>query len=231
MIRPLLAASAMALAMTGLANAETRDYDLSSFEKLDVSAGIEVDFQVGSGQSIAVSNDNGKFDDIIVQVRGDTLVLKRPNRNWAVWNKRERYRVSVTAPRLTSIEASSGAEVTARGLTGDQARISASSGAEVEVTEISAGTIRLASSSGAELDASGTCGHVSADSSSGAEISARQLICQTGDADVSSGAEIDIHASDQVTADASSGGGINVYGGPSETDIDKSSGGSVRIHS
>lgn len=231
MIRPLLAVSAVAFAISVPAIAETRDYDLSSFDKIDVSAGIEVNFQAGANQSVSVDNDNGKFDDIIVEVRGDTLVLKRPTRNWAKWNRRERYRVTVNLPSLSEIDASSGSEVTGSGLSGERAVISVSSGAEVNVTDIQAGNIRLDASAGAELNASGTCRHVSADSSAGAEISARNLVCESGDADVSSGADIDIYTSNQVSADASSGGRVDVYGGPGDATVDKSSGGSVSIKS
>ncbi len=228
MIRPLIAAAAVTLALALPALAETRNYDVPSFTGIDVSAGIDVTFETGSAQSVSVENSNGKFGDIIVEVRGDTLILKRPRRGLS-WGKRQRYTVTVSAPILSNIEASSGADADGSGLSGAEVTISTSSGADANVSAIEAGNVSLSSSSGSDLKASGTCDQITADSSSGSDINAKNLHCVTGYADASSGSDIEIYASERATAEASSGADIDVFGGPEVTDIDKSSGGSVNI--
>lgn len=228
MIRPILAASVATLILATPALAETRDYDVSSFTAIDVSAGIDVSFETGQSQSVSVENSKGDFGDIIVEVRGDTLVLKRPNRGLS-WAKRERYSVAVSAPTLSVLDVSSGADAIGSGLSGREVSISTSSGADANVVDIVAENVSLSSSSGSDLKASGTCDHVEADSSSGSDIEARELICKSADADASSGSDIEIYASERVDADASSGADVDVFGGPTQTQIDKSSGGSVSI--
>lgn len=229
MIRSFLAVSAAALCFTLPALAETRTYDVPAFTGLDVSSGIDVTFTAGPAQSVSVENRDGKFDDIIVEVKDGDLSLKRPQKMG--WGRRPRYNVTVTAPVLSRVDVSSGADVSGSGLSGPVVSISTSSGADATITGISAGRVTLDSSSGSDLTASGTCDHVDAESSSGSDIEAGDLICATAEADASSGSDLEIHATNSVRADASSGADIDVHGGPTTADIDKSSGGSVSIKS
>ncbi len=227
MIRIILAASTAALILAAPAMAETRNFDVSSFDGLEVSAGIDVNFETGGSQSVSVENKDGDFDDIIVEVKGGKLVLKRPRK--IGWGKRPRYNVTVSAPSLNSVEVSSGADVTGSGLSGERVRIETSSGSDADISGIDAVNVSLHSSSGSDLDASGTCDSVTAHSSSGSDLEAGDLVCRLGEADASSGSDLTIYASESVDADASSGASVNVRGGPTDADIDKSSGGSVRI--
>lgn len=229
MIRTITAASLLALGLAGAASAETRTYDVGDFTAIDISAGLDLTFETGSAQSISVENRNGDFSDIEVVTKGNTLVLKRVKNNWGWGRKRERYGITVTAPVISSIEASSGSDVAGRGMTGESVYVDVSSGADVTVTGVDAGTVTIETSSGSDASVSGTCVTVRAESSSGSDIEARDLICENGRAQASSGSDISIHTTASVDADASSGGDVDVYGGPTDVESDKSSGGSVSI--
>lgn len=229
MIRIISTAAIVALAFTPAALAETKTYDVDGFSKLDVSAGLDVEFTTDGDYSVTAENRKGDFSDIEVYTRGDTLYLKRPNRSGWGWGQRKSYAVTVSAPSLSSIEASSGSDVTGSGLTGENVSIDVSSGADVTVSGIQGGTVRLETSSGSDLTASGTCSTVRAESSSGSDIEAGRLVCANGRAEASSGSDITIHVTGSVSADVSSGADVVVRGGPTETDIDKSSGGDVTI--
>ncbi|MEM9179289.1 MAG: head GIN domain-containing protein [Pseudomonadota bacterium] len=229
MIRTLTAASLLALGLAGAASAETRTYDVGAFTAIDISAGLDLTFETGSAQSITVENRNGDFSDIDVLVKGNTLVLKRVKNNWGWGRKREQYGITVTAPVISSVEASSGSDVAGRGMSGDSVYVDVSSGADVTVTGVEGGTVSIETSSGSDASVSGTCVTVRAESSSGSDLDARDLICENGRADASSGSDISIHTTISVDADASSGADVDVYGGPTDVDSDKSSGGSVSI--
>lgn len=230
MIRLLSTASLATFALAGLAHAETRTFDVGSFTTIDISAGLDLDFRAGASQSVTVENAKGDFSDIEVLVRGDTLVLKRKkNMNWG--QRRQQYGISVTAPVISGLEASSGSDVSGSGMTGETIRIDVSSGADVSVNGVDGGTVTIDTSSGSDATVSGFCTTVRADASSGSDLEARDLICQNGEADASSGSDISIHVTSSVRADASSGGDVDVYGGPTDVTTDKSSGGSVSIRS
>ncbi|MEO1659931.1 MAG: head GIN domain-containing protein [Pseudomonadota bacterium] len=229
MIRTLTAASLFALGLAGAASAETRSFDVGAFTKIDISAGLDLEFQEGGAQSIAVENRKGDFSDIDVLVKGDTLVLKRKKNNWGWGRKREQYGITVTAPMISAIEASSGSDVSGRGMSGESIYIDVSSGADVTVNGVDGGTVTIETSSGSDASVSGQCVTVRADASSGSDLEARDLVCQTGEADASSGSDISIHVTGSVSAEASSGADVDVYGGPTDVTSDKSSGGKVSI--
>ncbi|MDG1827503.1 MAG: DUF2807 domain-containing protein [Henriciella sp.] len=229
MIRSILCAATVATFLSATAHAETRTYDVGNFTGIDVSAGLDVTFTAGGAQSISVENTKGDFSDILVEVKGDTLMLKRKKKNWGWGKKRLRYAITVSAPVLSSIDASSGSDITGSGLSGIEVSIDTSSGADATISDIDAVTVYLDSSSGSDLDASGKCTTVVAESSSGSDIDAGDLICRDGRAEASSCSDITIHTTDSVSADVSSGADVNVRGGPTDVDTDKSSGGSVNI--
>lgn len=229
MIRTITAAGLIALGLAATASAETRTFDVGSFTNIDISAGLDLNFTEGAAQSVTVENNKGDFSDIDVLVKGDTLVLKRKKNNWGWNNRRERYGITVTAPVISSIEASSGSDVSGQGMSGERISIDVSSGADVTVTGVEGGVVSIETSSGSDASVAGTCATVRADSSSGSDIDARDLICQNGEADASSGSDIAIHVTGSVNADVSSGADVDVYGSPTDVTTDKSSGGSVSI--
>lgn len=229
MIRTLTAASLMAIGLAGAASAETRTFDVGAFTNIDISAGFDLTFEQGPAGPVSVENTKGDFSDIEVEVKGDTLVLKRKKSNWG-WNKRRlQYGITVSAPVISGVEASSGADVMGRGMSGEFISIDVSSGADVTVTGVDGGTVSIETSSGSDASVSGTCNMVRADSSSGSDIEARDLICLNGDAEASSGSDISIHVTGRLQADVSSGADVDVYGSPTDVTTDKSSGGSVSI--
>ena len=222
---PIALTAAAALALPAMA--ETKSYDVRNFDGLDVSAGIQVEFETGVSRYVSVENKDGNFDDIIVEVDDGDLILKRPRKmGWG--RKRPSYTVRVGVETLSDIEASSGSHVEGAGLTGE-VDIDVSSGAHVAVSDIQATEVDLEASSGSSLEASGSCTEVDAEASSGADIRAGGLQCTALVADVSSGASIRAYATDRVDADASSGGSVRVEGGATNVTIDKSSGGSVNV--
>jgi len=231
MIR-FISVSAIACAALSLpALADTQSYSETGFTKLSAAAGVDVSFSTGRDFSITAYNRNGDFEDLIIEREGDTLlVYRKSNYGWSWWNQRENYKVTVTAPSLNSVKASSGSDVEGSGLKGSQISIRSSSGSDIVIKGISGGDVDLKSSSGSDIKVSGTCETADIKSSSGSDINARGLQCETVYAKASSGSDISAYASETLTAKASSGADIDVRGNPTQTaELDKSSGGSISI--
>ncbi|MBI1340158.1 hypothetical protein GC169_08120 [bacterium] len=186
------------------ASAESKAYNLSGFKRIDVSAGVDVVVRQGPF-SIEAQESRGDFDDLRIELKGDRLEIGRKGmmRMWS----RKSYSVTVSAPELTRLEASSGASISAR--------------------DITAGDIRVEASSGSDIEISGTCDRLEVESSSGADVNARDLKCRDVMADASSGADIRAFASQNAKGEASSGADIDFFGEPATRDFKKSSGGDV----
>jgi len=209
-----------------------KSYNLSEFTGIDVATGIKVDFTTGEAQSVVIENENGAWDKINVEVRDDTLYLQRRKKaGFGYQRYKEKYSVTISAQQLSRLETSSGSTVTGTGLSGNEVSIDTSSGSSVKVAEISAGSLTVDTSSGSTATLAGSCSSISADTSSGSSVRAKDLTCASANLEASSGSSVSITATESISADASSGSSINVAGNPSDRDIDKSSGASVRIKS
>jgi hypothetical protein len=204
----LIPAAAVALVTAAAvypAFADTKSYNLSNFEKVSVSAGIEVDLVQGP-YSVKVDAPNNNFDNLVIEVRGDTLRIGRRNTGW--FTTGPEYHVTVSAPSYTAFSVSSGAHVEGGGL--------------------SLKAVKIDVSSGAHLELGGACSNLTIEVSSGAHFNGEDLKCETASVDASSGAHADAFASQSADGDASSGAQINFHGKPASFDKDTSSGGSVR---
>lgn len=201
-----LAAVAAAAALALPANADTRSYNFSNFDRVDVSAGITVILKQGPF-SISVDAPEGNFDRLDIGLRGDTLHIGRKN-TWLSWGSGPRYTVTVSAPAYTAFNVSSGSHVEGRSLALRDVKIDVSSGAHVELA--------------------GACAGLRVDISSGAHFDGEDLRCESARVDASSGAHAEAFATMSASGDASSGANVTFHGKPASFEKDTSSGGSVR---
>ncbi len=185
---------------------ESQRHSYSGFRKVDASAGVEVVLAQGAFDVKAETTEGQGFDKLIVEVNGDTLRISRKSQMWTMGGG-PRYRVTVSAPAYSEIEASSGAS-----LTGESLRLDA---IEVDVT------------SGASVRLAGACTSLDLEMSSGASFSGDELRCDTAKVYASSGASAQAFAARSAKGSASSGASVSFSGNPAEVERDTSSGGSV----
>ncbi len=213
MKRPLqiaLACSAASILAISAAQAETKTYDFDGFTIVKAAAGVDVEITVGGAYSVRAEGDPKQLEKLKMQLSGDTLkIARKRSGGWFQNNRRSDFTIYITTPVLEGVEVSSGAEVNA--------------------DAIDAGEFRASVSSGADASLSGRCAMIDASASTGADLDAAELQCETANASVSTGADLRLYASSSIKASASTGGDITVYGGPSITEIDKSTGGDVTV--
>lgn len=210
---------------------ESKTFDVATFHGVDVAAGIHAIVAGGTPLSVVADTANARdFDDLRVEVRGGILHVWR---EWSLgdlfnWN-RPNITVTIGTEVLDSVEASSGALIEAKGIVGEDIRLGASSGANIRADKIEGLSYEIETSSGARIEASGLCTTAKVESSSGASVAARSLDCKTATVGVSSGASIELAVREKLTAEASSGGSVTIYGRPSVDRLESSSGGSVNF--
>jgi hypothetical protein len=211
--------------------AESRTYDLPAFSEVSVTDGIVAIVEVGGAQAVtAEAASAAVLNRLQVEVRGNRLEL---HADWSFFDfvfnlgRSEQIIVRVATPEITAAEAASGANLDISAMTGESLSLEASSGASVDAGDVAGTLVRADSSSGARLKLAGTCVDLVANSSSGASLDARSLPCAAVEAEASSGAQVSVSTTRAIDAGASSGGGVVVYGTPTEIEVDSSSGGSV----
>jgi hypothetical protein len=229
---------AATVAMTGTAMAQSRDFDLTGFDRIDIATGLDAVVTLGDSFSVhAESRSQDALDKLEVAVNDGVLSAKLEQNFFdfivsgglvgLLLSDGQAVQFTITVPALVGVVASSGADVDLPGFKGDRLDVEASSGADISVTDAVLGTVTASASSGSDITLSGKADTIAADASSGADIDAEDLATATATAEVSSGAGISLRASQSVKAEASSGGDIDIHGNPATRDIDASSGGDI----
>ena len=237
-----LATAATAGLLVGTsAFAQSADFDLTGFDRVDIATGLDARVTQGDGFSIhAQSRSQDALDHLQVSV--DNGVLRaRFEQSFLdfiisgglvgqLLNSGNAITIDITLPALAGVTASSGADVDVTDVTSERLELDASSGADIAVTGAVLGHAVISASSGSDIEISGTADAVEFDASSGSDIDAEHLVSNTVEAEASSGANLSVHATARIRVDASSGGDIEVSGNPADRDVDTSSGGDVSFN-
>jgi len=206
---------------------KTENRNLKDYNSIKVSSGIDLYLRMGETEEVKVVADGDIIDKVITEVKDGTLkIYMKQNNNWN-WGTTKSRKVYVSVKTLERLDASSGSDVNSENtLTGESLKVSASSGSDVNI-DIHYKNFSLDTSSGSDARISGKTKHFEAESSSGSDIKAQDLesvICKVS---VSSGSDATVNVSDELYANASSGGDVRYYGNPQVKDINESSGGDV----
>ena len=200
-----LAASLVALP----AAAETKTYDLPKFERIEISTGLHLVASAGAVQSVTVESDSGDFSELEIEVEDGVLILSREWNRLSWHQTKNDYRIIVTAPKIEAIEASSGSYA--------------------KLSKIDAARFIADMSSGSFVAVEGRSGDCAVDISSGANLEGRAFTCENANIDVSSGGHGELSVMRVLVGDASSGGHMAVFGAPERVNIDRSSGGRIKV--
>ena len=215
MKKTLLTSLCAVVALLAAAN-ETITVKASKITSIDASAGVTVNYTPGEniGVSVSVAPEMKPF--VEVRMQGNELFITTKNK---VKGERRPFMTpesvvaTVTAPAITDfevssgasinvlgtldisnspleIEASSGASVTANGVSCRGLDADISSGASITVKDLKTANLQAEASSGASMTISGTASKVDFEVSSGASIDASGLMANKGNAEVTSGSTL-----------------------------------------
>lgn len=224
------------------------EFDISStYHELSVARGIRVVLTNSGGTTGQIKADEKLLSHVsIVEHNGEVRVTYSP----ASFNPRSNIETVVTMPvstNLRDLNVSSAGKITGDvTLHAHEMEIDGSSAGRVEIavecSELSVDLSSAASagltvvcdevdvelSSAAECRIDGQTGRLEVETSSAARFLGADLAAKWVHASASSGAGAQVNASEAITARASSGGAIRYRGGATQTNVNSSSGGSVR---
>lgn len=196
---------------------------VSDFNQIKVSRGMNVYITQGTPAKVVVIADSNLHEIIQTDVNGEVLeIYVDENIRWA----REK-KVMVTVEKLSAVEASSGANgYTQSQFMSEDMKLKASSGANL-IMDINAKNLQADCSSGANIKLSGLAKDADLETSSGANLKAHELKADACKMKASSGGNVSATVVEKLEAKASSGGNVSYYGEPNITDFSSSSGGSI----
>ncbi len=211
-----------------LADAQTRETRaLDGFTAVEVGGGIDLVLRQGATFVVEVVAPEGKTADIITEVRGDTLVIRRKSA-FGFFDWGDHGSVNVTLPALTALVASGGSDARAEGtFSSDDLRLVASGGSDLTI-DVAAGKLDVEASGGSDLDVRGTARSASVRSSGGSDLDASRLTANEAELESSGGSDLEIAVRDKIVANASGGSDISYTGQPSVVDVNTSGGSEIR---
>ncbi len=207
----------------GNGNVVEKERQVGEFDKIKVSAGMNVWIRQGEPTRVVVVADENLHDAIITETEGNTLKIfvdsniRRANEK----------KVLVTVKNLEGIISSSGSNVFSNGvLNFEKLDISTSSGSNATL-EVISHDLKITSSSGSNAIFKGKAYKAKLDASSGSNLKARDLEVASCYAEASSGANVQVCVTNEFDGHASSGGNVLYYGNPEKRNINTSSGGNI----
>jgi hypothetical protein len=205
---------------------QTETRPLTGFDAVEVGGGIDLSVRQGASFSVEVKSD-GELADIITEVRGTTLTIRRKSSfTFFDWGGDHGF-VSVTLPKLVSLQASGGSDVTTEGtFTSDTFEVVASGGSDVEI-DISTGALEAETSGGSDMTLMGSARSARMSASGGSDLNASRLTADEADVQSSGGSDLTIAVREKIVGDASGGSDITYTGEPGTVDVDTSGGADV----
>lgn len=206
---------------SGNVTTETRKIT-GKFTVIDAENGLEVYIIQGPKTEVVVEADDNLQQHIKTELNGNKLEISCDVNTGNATKK-----VTVTLPLLAQVEAGGGATVKTKTIIkSDDLILTASSGSNLEAT-VESKRLSCESSSGSQLKVSGKTEMLKSDSSSGSNLNAKELVAESVKADASSGGTIVVNPTDNLNANASSGGSVNYVKTPNSINKKTDSGGSV----
>jgi hypothetical protein len=239
----------MAMGLDAEQRRETRPVG-DDFSGIEMATHGELRVMVGEKVELVVEAADDMMKQIITEVRGDTLVIRRKDRssNWLRQllsprrEQRMRFTLTVLADQLNHLRVTSHGDVVLPQLKGDRVRVELTSHGEVEIDEISATAVDIELSSHGDLligqlqaerltsdltshglvkIRSGRVRTQRVSLSSHGDYLAEGLECEDVDVDLSSHGTAKVFATRQLGASITSHGDLYYRGSP-ELDIPRS---------
>lgn len=192
---------------------QTRPVEISQFQSLSVTSGINVDFTAvpaGEKPSATLSAPSTLMPYVIVKVDKGVLHVTMEDNN--SYRNTGSIRLTLSAPMVNNISATSGSDIdiTAASPVGELT-LQATSGADIDIPSLKCTTLTAQSTSGADIDVSNlSATSVVLQATSGADIDVKCAAVETLSASATSGASIDIAGTvENLSANATSAASID----------------------
>lgn len=199
---------------------------VSSFDKVEVNGGFEVDFRLCDSEMVTLVSGKADREDIRIEVKGRTLSLAMKK---ALLSSTSGVpvRVVVCYRALRQVEAAAQSALTFReALKGDYLVVKARTGATISLTSALT-TLEATATQGAELNLQGSCPVLEAKANTGALIQAYAMVADDALVTANTGGKVYVTVHGKLEADAGTGGQIDYRGDPAELSVSESLGGTI----
>jgi hypothetical protein len=228
----------------------TKKHNLASFSKIQNSASIDVDVQVGESQSISVMASQKYLDRLILTVENDTLFIttkKGSSKNGFSWEKNKN-KITIDMEELNGIYIQGSSDITAHDVNTDVMTVGIRGSGDVRL-DGKCGNFNLSIRGSGDFDTSGfSCSSASVDvRGSGdvylagecndlnlqimgsGDINAKNYKCSDVTVGVKGSGDVAAYASQSVKMTLRGSGDITIKGNPKSVEKNKAGSGDISV--
>lgn len=130
-----LTAAAVAWAPPAFANEITQSRDLSGFEAVKLAGSSDIVLKAGKSFSVKVTAEDDEIDEIITEVKGEILIIRRKNKkNGWIFRSSHGAKVHVTMPNLTAFSSNGSGDAVISGVNEDDFSLSSNGSGDVDLS-------------------------------------------------------------------------------------------------
>lgn len=190
----------------------TQERNISGFDEIQVSSGIDLYLKQGNTTSVTVKASDKVINDIETRVEGNKLIIKMKTKNYRDWG-RDRKEVYIVLNDLKRISASGGSDVASEAFKLRDLSISTSGGSDMSL-EVDADAISITMSGGSDINIKGSTTKLDVRASGGSDLSARNLKVDNCKIVTSGASDASIYVTGDLSMTASGASDINYAGNP-----------------
>ncbi len=237
--------------VTKSGNDITQNFQLASFDRIEIASGFKLDILQEDTQEVNISADANYMPHIVCKVEGNTLKIHRED-NYS-FNDSRNVKISVSIPKLSYISSSGGCYISTNGtyntsnmqgislassggsqwqvdFRGDAAINISSAGGSIFLSNFETSALNIDASGGSEFTLIGSatdlyCKNISG----GSKISAYGLLTDNSDVEASGGSVFHLNVANSLKVNASGGSKI-YYKGTGKITYSELNGGSKVEH-
>lgn len=229
-----LSAALYASSVTKSLAADTvKSSNLTGFTIVELNTSSDIKVTVGSGYSIEMVGDEERIANTILEVRGNTLKVKRKKGNFHYDDDQEMI-INVNMPNIEAMRINGSGDAYIIGVDNDELDLNINGSGDMVVSgetkalDISingSGDINMDQVMGEAVEISingsgdvefigGSCTTLEIDIHGSGDVEAKDLKCQDVNVDVSGSGDSVVYASNSITFDSHGSGEVDVYGNP-----------------
>ncbi len=212
--------------ITGSGNIVTEDYDISGFDRVDVSYGYRVEIRQGEAFDVVLRVDENAHKYIDVAKRGGILHIgMKPGRTYAFFNVT--LEATITMPTLTGVALSGDANAAIHGFQSGNAFAADVSGDGDLSGDLVCGQAVLTVSGGSKATLSGSASDLTAEVSGASKAELSAFAVENANIEASGDSEIIVNVSGLLNVEASGDSRVDYLGNPTLGTIDATGGARV----
>lgn len=192
-----------------------RSYQVGAFQQVEVAGPFDVQVRTGAGPSVSASGPEKLIERLVVEVRGDRLVIKPREEGWfGGWGRHGKATVQVTAPALRAAAVAGSGGMVIDQVKGPAFAASVTGSGDLSVEAVEVDILKLSIAGSGDLNArSGQARSVDLGIAGSGDIDAGGVRSESASASIAGSG--DIRAQATATADVSimGSGDVTLTGG------------------